>query len=215
MTVPHPQPPPAVGYTPLPRSGGATRRWLGAALAIMLILGACYLGGRALTERVRDRTPEELRAQMQDPQSGLTLDDAIEQVNRLEASVRRDVMQSDDARAFVQRLQPAERLRFVEKTLDRGIQQQLERYRKMNKEERQAFVEDAKQRQRENRERMENLPPEEKQKLREALDSSNLQEMLDRAVKAYLTLTSSEERAELAPLFEGALSNLDHARSVK
>lgn len=215
MTAPRPQPPPPVNYAPLPRARSAAGRWAGAAAAIVLILGACYLGGRALTERVRDRTPGELRAQLQDANSGLTLDQAIEQVNRLDANARREVMQSDDARAFIQRLQPAERLRFVEKTLDRGIQQQLERYRKMNKDERQAFVEDAKQRQRENRERMENLPPEEKQKLREALDSSNLQEMLDRAVKAYLTLTSSEERAELAPLFEGALSNLDHARSVK
>lgn len=213
--VKRPQPPPAVGYSPLAKPHGAAWRWAGAAAALAAILAACYAGGRALTERVRDMTGEEMRVKMADERSGMTVDDAIAQVNRMNADDRRSVMQSDEARRFIQRQAPAERLRFVEKTLDRGIQVQLERYRKMNKEERAAFIEEAKERQRENRERMENLPPEEKQKMRQAFSNGNMQEMLDRAVKAYLSLTTSEERAELAPLYEGALQNLDHARSMK
>ncbi|MBI3828190.1 MAG: hypothetical protein HY291_01650 [Planctomycetes bacterium] len=213
--VKRPQPPPAVGYSPLAKPRGAVWRWAGAAAVLAAILAACYAGGRTLTERFRDMTGEELRGKMADEQASMSVDDAIAQVNRMNADERRAVMQSDEARRFIQRQAPADRLRFVEKTLDRGLQVQLERYRKLNKEERAAFVEEAKERQRENRERMENLPPEEKEKMRQAFAAGNMQEMLDRAVKAYLSLTTSEERAELAPLYEGALENLNHARSLK
>lgn len=209
------RPPPTVGYSPLPPRRSAGLRWAGAVAVLVLILGACYVGGRALSERVRDLTGDELRDRMAREDAGLGVDEAIERVNRLSADERRAVMQSPEAQAFVQRQAPEQRLRFVEKTLDRGIQQQIERFRKMNKEERAAFVEEVKQRQKETRERMDNLPPEEKKKLREAFDASNIQQMMDKAVKAYLSLTTSDERADLAPLYEGALENLDHARSLK
>lgn len=214
-TANRPTPPPAVGYSPLPPKRSAAWRWAGAIVVLAGILGACYAGGRTLSERVRDLTGEELRAKMADADAHLTTEEAITQVNRLNADDRRAVMQSPEAQRFIQRQKPEDRLHFVEKTLDRGIQQQIERFRKLNKEERVAFVEEVKQRQREARERMDNLPPEEKKKLRESLDASNIQQMLDKAVKAYLSLTTSDERADLAPLYEGALENLDHARSLK
>ena len=208
-----PQPPPALKYEPLPRS--ASRRWMGAVAALVVVLVVLFVAGRAFSNKVRDLTPHELREKMAQTSAELPLEQAIEQVNRMDADSRREVMQSPEAREYVQRLPPEKRLTFVEKTLDRGIRQQIERYRKLNTEERKAFIEEAKQRQKENRERMDSLPPEEKQRLRQMASGSDMQEMVEKAVKAFLSLTTSDERAELAPLYEGALDNLSHARGVK
>jgi hypothetical protein len=45
--------------------------------------------------------------------------------------------------------------------------------------------------------------------------SENVSEMLEQASKAFLSLTTSDERAELQPLYEGALDNLKHAQELK
>jgi len=205
-----PIPPPPLKYEPLQRS---SRRWVGAVVVILIVLALVFLAGRAATEHVRDLTAAELRAKMAG--SEMELDAAIAQVNRMDALARREVLQSDEARQFIQRLPPEQRLKFVEQTLDRGIQQQIERYRKLDKDQRKEFIEDAKQQQKENRQRLDDLPPDEKERVRQMASSEDIQEMVEKALKAFLSLTTSAERAELAPLYEGALENLNHAQSVK
>jgi metal-dependent amidase/aminoacylase/carboxypeptidase family protein len=128
---------------------------------------------------------------------------------------RREVMQSDAARDYVNRLRPEDRSRLVKETLDRGIRDQLERYKKMSKEERKEFVEKAKKRQEEARKKMDELPPEKKEQVRKMATSKDVGEMMEQASKAYLSLTTSDERAELQPLYDGALDNLQHAQELK
>jgi hypothetical protein len=144
----------------------------------------------------------------------LALNDAVEQVNKLDVSARREVMRSAEAQAYFQRLQPDQRLQFVRRTLDRGIQDQIERYRKLDPEEKKAFIAEAQERQQQAREQMNNMSPEQKKSVREMVESSDLAAVVENAVKTYLKVSSSEERAELAPLFDGALDNLNYAKGL-
>lgn len=195
-----------------PRS--ATLRWTHAIALLVLILGTCIAVGQMLARRVADLTPEELRTRIA-TNSPPPLEKVIEQFNRMTVLERRELTLSENFRDYTAKLKPDERHRFVRETMDRGIQDQIQRFRKMNKEERAAFVEEAKERQKKAREEMENLPPEKKEQLRAQLQSGNMQEVIERAVQEFLKVTTSEERAELAPLYDGALENLSHAKNLK
>jgi DNA-directed RNA polymerase subunit F len=205
------------------KSDSPFRRYARAIILIAVVLGLCIWGVRALSDRFRDLTPDELRAQMEDASKeseekaleALPLDRAIAQVNRMTPEQRREVMRSDPARNYLLRLKPEHRRRFVRETLDRGIQEQLERFHKMNKEERKEFVEEIRKRQQDAREKMDQLPPEKKEEVRKMASSEGVSEALEQASKAFLSLTTSDERAELQPLYEGALDNLKHAQELK
>jgi hypothetical protein len=188
-------------------------RWLRAGIVVGLVAGVCYGAVRLLSHKVRDLTPDEVRQRMD--ADTLPLDSAIEQLNRMDVRDRREVMQSPDAQKYFQKLKPADRMRFVNETLDRGIRANIERYRKMNKDEKQAFIEEIQQAQSDQRERMQNMSPEEKAQMKQALEASNFEQIVENAVKAYLSASTSEERAELAPLFNGALDNMKTMRGMK
>jgi len=199
-------------------------RYVRAVALITVVIVICVWGGRALSAWLRDMTSEELQQKMaeaaqkvetDDALAVLPLDRAIEQINRMPPDRRREVMQSDAARDYVNRLRPEDRSRLVKETLDRGIRDQLERYKKMSKEERKEFVEKAKKRQEEARKKMDELPPEKKEQVRKMATSKDVGEMMEQASKAYLSLTTSDERAELQPLYDGALDNLQHAQELK
>jgi hypothetical protein len=187
-------------------------RWTKALGAAALVAVVCFVAVRALTPKVRDLGPDEIRARMEADE--LPLDTAIEQINRLDVRDRRALMRSPQADAYFQRLTPDARLKLLRETLDRGIRDQIERYRKMNKEERAAFIEEAQARQAGVRQEMENMSPGEREQMREMVSSTNIAEVVERAVQAYLKASSSEERAELAPLFDGALENVNRARGL-
>lgn len=203
--------------------GSPARRYVRAVALILGVLVLCIWAGRALTDRFRDWTPEELRERMAEaarasPEAALEtlpLERAIAQVNRMAPEARREVMRSDAARDYLMRLKPEQRRRFVLETVDRGIQQQIERYRKLSPEERKAFVEDARKQQQEARDKMDQLPADKKKEVRDMTNSDKIAEALEQASKAFLTLTTSEERAELQPLYDGALDNLQHAQNLK
>lgn len=203
------------------------QRYARAIILIAVVLALCIWGVHALSGRIRDLTPDELREQManaanasdaQTPEKALEvlpLEQVITQVNRMSPEHRRELMRSDAARDYLLRLKPEQRRHFVEETLDRGIQQQLERFHKMDKEERKQFVADIRKRQQEAREKMDQLPPEKKEELRKLANSENVAEALERASKTFLSVTTSDERAELQPLYEGALDNLKYAQELK
>ncbi|MBE7464693.1 MAG: hypothetical protein HS116_14550 [Planctomycetes bacterium] len=191
----------------------AGRRWAKALGLVALILMACWWTGQHLAEQVRDLNGAELRQRMADEDT-FEVEEAIRQVNRLDVRARREVMQSREAQRYFERLKPDARVRFVKETLDRGLQEQIEHYRKMQPEERKAFIEEAKKRQEQAREDLENLPPEERARVREMVRNGNMEEMVERATQQFLRVTTSEERAELAPLYEGALQNLQRARTL-
>jgi len=187
-------------------------RWLRAAALIVLVITLCYFVGGMLTKRFRDLSPNEIRSRM--AAQSFPVDTAIDQLNRLDVRDRRDVMQSPEAQTYFQSLNPDHRLRLVKQTLDRGIQDQIDRFRKLKPQEKEAFIEDAKRHQAEAREQMKTLPDDERAKMRQMVESSNIQEVVEKAVKTYLSVTSSAERAELAPLFDGALENLNFAKGL-
>mgnify|MGYP001459956561 CR=1 FL=1 len=85
----------------------------------------------------------------------------------------------------------------------------------MSKEERKQFVAEMRKRQQEAREKMDQLPPEKKDELRKLANSDNVAEVMERAAKTFLSVTTSDERAELQPLYEGALDNLKYAQELK
>lgn len=217
--------PPAPGPLPLlrPRHVPSPAARFARALAILVfVLGACYLAATGLTGKVRDLTPQELQARMsQAGAPGVGLDQvlpverAIQQVNRLRVEERREVMRSPAAREYVQRLTPEQRAQFVRGTLDRGVRDQLERFHRMPPSERAAFIAEVRAGQKKIRDEWEGLPADKKARLREFANSDNIQELIEQATKAYLSLTTSAERAELQPLFEGALENLEYARGLK
>jgi len=183
-------------------------RWGRALALVAVVVAGCFFAGRALTPKVRDLGPDGLKARMSD--GSLELETAVEQINRLDAQDKRQVMQSPEAQAYFQGLKPDQRLHLVRRTLDRTIQQQIERYRKMDPEERAAFIAEVQERQREAREQMRSNP----ERTREMVNSSDFVSVVENAVKTYLRMSSSEERAELAPLFDGALDNLNYAKGL-
>ncbi|HEY3319833.1 MAG TPA: hypothetical protein VGP72_05080 [Planctomycetota bacterium] len=194
----------------IPPSGNA-KRWLKAGALVAAISLVCFAAVRLSTRHVRDLQPQEIREKMES--SELPLERAIEQVNRLDVQDRRELMQSREAQTYFRNLQPEQRKRFIQETLDRGIRQQIERYRQLNKEQRAEFIAEIQQRQAEERERLRNLPEKERAEMRAAITQGQLEQIVERAVQAYLSVSSSEERAELAPLFENALQNLNLART--
>ena len=188
-------------------------RWARAGILIAIVAGVCFAGVRLLTPKVRDLSPDEVRARM--AADDLPMDTAIEQLNRMDVRDRRDVMQSADAQKYFQKMNPADRLRFINQTLDRSIRTQIERYRKMNKDEKKAYIEQIQQVQSEERQRIDNMSPDDRAKANAAMSAGNVQEIVENAVKAYLSASTSEERAELAPLFDGALDNMKSLRGMK
>jgi len=187
-------------------------RGVRAACLIAAIVAACYFGGGWLIHRVRDLRPEEIRERMSN--DSLPLDTAIEQLNKLNVRDRTDVMQSNEAQQYFQGLKPEQRLRLVRETMDRGIRQQIERFRNLKPEEKTAFIEEVKQRQEQMREQIRNAPEERRAEMRQMIESTNMREIIEKAVNTYLSVTNSAERAELAPLFNGALENINFAKGL-
>ena len=201
---------PPASYSSTSRPDTPAWRYAKAILFAAVIAGVCALAVKLTTKKVRDLTPAEMRDKMN--ADALNVDTAITQINRMDLDDRRELMQSPEAQRYFQKLQPQDRKRFVIETMDKGIRMQIERFHKMNADERAEFISTMRQQQLDAREQFLKLPKEEQDKRREMLNSSNMQEIVEKAVKAYLSVSTSQERAELAPLYEGAL---DNARFIK
>ena len=132
------------------------------------------------------------------------LDRVIETLQRMDTDHRREVMQSPEMQRYFQKLTPADGKRLLMATLDRGIAQQMERYHKMSKAERAQFIEEGKAAPAGRaRAHHENVHEERDKRRAMLLSDANFEEMFEKAMKSYLSVTTSEERAVvLAPLFE-------------
>jgi hypothetical protein len=204
---------PTTSSLPTARRSENTRWMIALGLVTCIVVG-CIVIGQVLARRVADPTPHEIQSSL-GSQTPPPLDKLIEQFNRMDIAQRRELSMTGEFRNYTAKLSPEERLKFVRQTMDRGIQDQIERYRKMNKEERSEFIEQVRERQKKAREDLQNATPEEKQRVRAMLESGNLQDTIERAVQEFLKVTSSEERAELEPLYSGALENINFAKSLK
>lgn len=185
-------------------------RYIKAGAIAIVVAGVCALGVKLMAGKVRDLTPEEIRTQLETGE--LNVDTAVAQVNRLDLGERQGLMRSPEWRAYVQKLSFADRRKLVHGTIDKSIILQLERYHKMNADERAKFVEEVMETQRLESERFKNLPRDEQQKRRDMMERANIEEIIDKGVKAYLSVSTSEERAELAPLYERILDNVRYVR---
>lgn len=197
--------------TPALKNASPAWRFIRASLIALVAAAIIAVAVKTASRKVRDMTPTELRAEMD--AGTVPLDKAIETLQRMDAEERREVMQSPEARKFYLKLTPADGNRLILSTLDRNIAQTMERYQKMNKAERAAFIEEGLQRQKENRDRILKMSPEEREKERAMLSDANFEEIFTKALKSYLSATTSEQRAELAPLYEGALQNVQLIRA--
>ena len=187
-----------------------TWRYIKACLIAGAIAYVCFLAVKVTSKKVRDLTPDEVRAQMES--GDLKVEPAIAQINRMDFDDRRALMQSPEAQTYFQKLPAPDRKRLVIETMDKGIRMQIERFHKMTAEERAAFVAEMRQKQLEDREQFAKLPKAEQEKRRDMMNNTNVQEIIEKAVKSYLSVSTSEERASLAPLYEGALDNV---RSIR
>lgn len=185
-------------------------RWARALLLVALVAAGCFLAVRTLAPKLRDPGPAEIKAALAD--GLIVLEQAIRQVNKLSAEARREVMRSPQAQSYFQRLGPGQRLEFVRRTLDRGIQLQIERYEGLSKEERRAFVAELQRRQRGARDELGAATPGQTAQAREVLDAAGFAAVMERAAEALQELSSSDEGAELAPLFEGVLQQLNNMK---
>lgn len=187
-----------------------TWRFIKAGLIAAAVAFVCFIAVRVASRKARDFTPQEVREQME--AGDLKVDAAIAQINRMDFDDRRELMQSPPAQRYFQKLAAPDRKRLVIETMDKGIRMQIERFHKMDATERAVFVAQMRQRQIEDLAEFSKLSPEEQDKRRDMLSSGNVQDIIEKAVKAYLSVSTSEERAELAPLYEGALNNV---RSIR
>lgn len=178
---------------------------------VALFVGAiCVMVVKTVSRKVRDATPSELTDEME--AGTAKLDTVIDTLKRMDFDHRREVMQSPQAQKYFQTLSRDDRKRLVIETLDRGIRQQIERYHKLTKDEREEFITEMKQRQTEAREEFMKLSKEEQDARRKMLNDTNFEEIVEKAMQAYLSVSTSSERAELAPLYEGALQNVRFIR---
>ena len=190
----------------VPVAKSPTVRYFKAGALALVVAVLCVTGVKLMAGKVRDLTPEEIREKLE---SGtLDVDKAVVQINRLDLDGRQELMRTPEWRAYVQKLSFDDRRKLVHGTIDKGIILQLERYHKMNPEERKKFIEEVQENQRMELERFNNLPRNEQQKQRDMLERANIEELVEKGVKAYLSTSTSEERAELAPLYEKALDNI-------
>lgn len=195
---------------PAARAASPALRWLRAVLILGILVGITIFAVRKTAPRVADLSPEQIEEKMD--AENWPVEDAIVQVNRLDGAARRRVMTGPQAQRYFQKLTNDQRLKFVKETMDRGIREQIEGYRKMNTEQRDAFVEEIRRRQEEQRERFNSMSDAERKQVKEMLESGEFTEAIERAMKSYLGVTTSAERAELAPLFDAALENLQFVR---
>ena len=186
-------------------------RWVRAGLIALGVAALCAVAVKMISKKVRDLTPAELMTEMQ--AGSAKLDNTIDTLKRMDFENRREVMQSPEAQKYFQSLKPEDRKRLIIETLDRGIVQQIERYHKLTKPEREEFIAEMKKRQQEAREQFMNLSKEEQDARRKMLNDANFEQVVEKALKSYLSVSTSEERAELAPLYEGALQNVRFIRS--
>lgn len=189
-----------------PVSKSPALRYAKAVALAVVVAGVCIGAVKLTSKKVRDYTPEEIREKLESGE--LEVDRAIVQINRLDLGGRQELMRSEEWRTYVRKLPIQDRRKLVHGTIDKGIIMQLERYHKMNADEKAKFVEEVKDAQRQERERFLSLPRAEQDKRRAAMEAANIDEIIEKGVKAYLSVSTSEERAELAPLYEGALDNV-------
>lgn len=185
-------------------------RWVRALTLLGIVAFATVFAVGKTAPRVADLSPAQIEEKMDE--DGWPVEDAIAQVNRLDGASRRRLMTGPQAQRYFQKLGNEQRLKFVKETMDRGIRAQIDSYRKMDETQRTTFVDEIRRRQDEMRERIKTLPDEERKRMREMLESGEFTEAIERAMKSYLSVTTSAERAELAPLFDAALENLQFAR---
>lgn len=196
-----------------PAPSSPALRWLRAVLVLGILIGITIFAVRKTAPRVADLSPEQVEEKMDE--EAWPIEEAIVQVNRLDGAARRRVMTGPQAQRYFQKLDNDQRLKFVKETMDRGIREQIEGYRKMTPEQRDSFVDQIRRQQDEQRERIKSLSDAEKKKMKEMFESGEFTEAIERAMKSYLGVTTSAERAELAPLFDAALENLQFARSAQ
>jgi hypothetical protein len=127
-----------------------------------------------------------------------------ERVNRLDFEERQKFRYEGPLRAWFEELTEAERIRYVELTLPRGLQQMMEAFNEMTPAKRKQIVNRALNDLARAREEMPEAPP--------ALSDETLQRIVNEGMKSFLRDASAETKLDLQPVIEQMQQIMQMAR---
>jgi DNA invertase Pin-like site-specific DNA recombinase len=187
--------------------------WLNALLAI----AAIWLvgGGIMWWAKSSTPTPESISAYLEahsldgrNPKDrARVMEKVARQLNSLSYQQRRQVRLSRRLDGFFRSLTPEEQGRFLDLTLPEGFRQMMDALNKMEREQRQRFVnralEDLK------REEGAEIPPEARERLEQ---DGNFKRIVEQGLKSFYSEANNETKMDVAPLIEQMQRNLQSLR---
>lgn len=191
-------------------SGFSARIWW-RGLVALIVVWTVVAGAIAFARAQRQTAEKTLAYLAAHPLAGKSeaerariLAGMAERVNRLEFEERQKFRYEGDLRAWFEELTEAERIRYVELTLPRGLQQLMEAFNEMTPAKRKQIVNRALNDLARAREEMPDAPP--------ALSDENLQRIVNEGMKSFLRDASAETKLDLQPVIEQMQQIMQMAR---
>ncbi len=185
-------------------------------LALALIVGTVWVGASIALREIREQKPtaDRLLAFV-----GTTDLDALrgrdrerhlerfaDQVNRLPFEERQKLREAEGLRDVFEKMYPAERDRFLERTLPTGFREVMDAFNKMTSEERRKHVDRAL---RDMRARAGEIGP---GGIEERLDDAQVRKIIDEGLQSFYRDSTAETKMDLAPLIEEMQAQLQGFR---
>ncbi len=122
-----------------------------------------------------------------------------DRVNRLSFDERQKFRHQDDLRAMFEKMTPAERLRYLDLTLPRGMKQMMEAFNKMEPDKRRQLVNRAVN---DLTRARDEAGPKDQDRLRTSLNDQTTQKIINEGMKSFLSDATAETKLDLQPLIE-------------
>ncbi len=114
-------------------------------------------------------------------------------------SQRQKFRHQDDLRAMFEKMTPAERLRYLDLTLPRGMKQMMEAFNKMEPDKRRQLVNRAVN---DLTRARDEAGPKDQDRLRTSLNDQTTQKIINEGMKSFLSDATAETKLDLQPLIE-------------
>lgn len=173
-----------------------------AALAVTWILAGSVIWWARATKPTPERLVAYIETHQLDGQTAnervKRVDKVTDQLNGLSYEQRRHIRAGRHLESFFRSMTPAERTRFLDRTLPTGFKQMMDAFNKMTPAKRKQFVERtlAEMRKQEDEE----PPP--------AVDDKNVEKIIDQGLKSFYSDASADVKMDFAPLIEQMQKNL-------
>jgi hypothetical protein len=175
--------------------------------AVWLVAGGAIFWARSskVTPISLSRHIDGLQLDGRSPSDRLKeVDEVADQLNHLTYEERREVRMSRKTDRFFKTLTPPEQDRFLDRTLPTGFKQMMEALNKMERGQRQRFVDRTlkEMRDREGEEQREKSPQED----------AAAQKIINQGFKSFYSEANAETKMDVAPLIEEMQKNLQGLR---